>query len=99
MSSGAAAERGACEAVFVFRCCLLAAAELQGLAGPAPLDIPVIACVNSLPWNSFSKDGPPWGAVQSCCCSLSFVWFFFLPARHHLSKVRLRQERFICVTL
>lgn len=76
MSSGAAAERGACEAVFVFRCCLLAAAELQGLAGPAPLDIPVIACVNSLPWNSFSKDGPPWGAVQSCCCSLSFVCFF-----------------------
>lgn len=42
------------------QCCVLVAAELQG---PGSLDIPVIACVNSLPWNSFSEDGPPWGEV------------------------------------
>lgn len=28
---------------------------------PTSLGIPVIACVNSLSWNSFSKDDPPWG--------------------------------------
>lgn len=57
MSSGAVA------AVSLPQCCLLVAAELWGRAGLAPLDIPVIACVNSLPWNSFSEDGPPWGKV------------------------------------
>lgn len=36
--------------------CLLNCRDLD----PAAVDIPVIACVNLVSWNSFSKDDPLW---------------------------------------
>lgn len=79
----------------------------RGSVDPASLDILLTACVNSLSWNSFSKDDPPWGErgrhKAAAAVYLLFCWFFFffLSAHHHLLKAlhsRLSQERFVCIT-
>lgn len=53
----------------------------RGSVDPASLDILLTACVNSLSWNSFSKDDPPWGerGRHKAAAAVYLLFCFFIP--------------------